>query len=324
MDPVKVSYSQLSTLRDCPLKFAWHYLEGWRGTDPNRNLDLGSVWHQHVLEPHYNLIKAAQDDTANGRSPLRGTPKERILLAKAKADVQDSLDTALASDGFPGITPADYDILRWMYDGYTETFGCDSRWKILDVEYKGLVPLGTITTPDGPRDVVLDFRIDLVVEDLDMHGVFAIEHKTAAQLPTLFALELDDQTGLYEWAFRRSGHEYADTINGCVRSVAKKTMNVGDMPGATKGKAQSLAQRFQRKPVPRTDIELDAIARDALAASQAAYGGNLPIYSAPNPQQCGWKCGFNQVHVLARKGLPVPTLMKDYGFQQIPTAWNGK
>jgi hypothetical protein len=100
-------------------------------------------------------------------------------------------------------------------------------------------------------------------------------------------------------------------------------MNAGDKPGATKGKAQTLQQRHQRIMVPRSDIELAALARDALAVTQAGFGGNLPIYSSPNPQQCGWKCQFQEVHVQARKGQSVPQLMRDFGFQQIPTEWNG-
>jgi hypothetical protein len=237
--------------------------------------------------------------------------------------VEAALKAALIGETYSTLTGDDYDVLRWMYDGYTAHYGCDPQWRIHDVEFNGLAPLGTIQTPEGSRPVVLDYRIDLVVEDLDLGGIFVIESKSAKTLSTRFALELDDQTGLYEWAFRTSDHQLAGAINGCVRSEAKKSMNAGDKPGATKGKAQTLQQRHQRLMVPRTDIELDAIRRDALAAAQAAYGGNLPIYSGPNPQQCQWKCDFKEVHIEARKGYPIDQLMKDHGFRQVPTAFNG-
>lgn len=321
--PLKVSFSGLTTLRDCPLKHRWHYFDGWRVIDSAPKLQIGSAWHEQVLENHYKVIKDYQDHTVNGLSPRRGSHEEASLLSVAKDTVHAALTAAMVDGAYSVLTPEDYDTLRWMYDGYAQHHGCDPQWRILDVEYKGLAPLGTITTPTGPRDVVLDYRIDLVVEDLELGGAFAVESKSAATLSTRFAIELDDQTGLYEWAFRTSDHPYATAINGCVRSEAKKGMNAGDKPGATRGKAQTLAQRHQRIMVPRGDQELNAIARDALAATQAAYGGNLPVYSSPNPGECSWKCQYKEVHILARKGQPVPTLMRDFGFRQVPTEFNG-
>lgn len=323
LPPLKVSYSGLTTGRDCPLKHAWHYREGWRVIASDKKLQLGSAWHECVLEPHYGTIKGYQDFAGTGRSPLRGTADEESLLSVARDAVHGTLTAALRGERFSNLSPDDYDTLKWMYDGYTAHYGCDPQWRILDVEYKGLAPLGTIHTPAGDRAVNLDFRIDLVVEDLELGGIFAIESKSAANLSTRFALELDDQTGLYEWGFRVSDHRLAGAINGCVRSETKKTMNAGDKPGATKGKVQTLEARHQRVMVPRTDIELDAIRRDALATTQALFGGNLPIYSGPNPGQCGWKCQFKEVHIDARKGYPVPQLMADFGFKQVPTEFNG-
>lgn len=320
LPPIKVSYSQLNTFRDCPLKFRWHYIDGWRQQDDiSVNLLLGSVWHR-MLEAHYGIIQRGQQGMARNVSPRRGTPEETRWLAVAREAAMSEFRNAPEAE----FVAADkWEALPWMLEGYQEQYGCDPNWRILDVEYMGLVPLGTIHTPKGEREVILDFRIDQVVEDLELGGIFAIEQKSTATLSTRFALELDDQTGLYEWAFRKSDHPLASQINGCVRSEAKKGMNAGDKPGATRGKAQELSSRFQRMRIPRTPVELDSIARDALATTQAAYGGDLPIYSAPNPAQCGWKCGFDQVHVLARKGRPVPVLMKDFGFAQVPTEFNG-
>jgi hypothetical protein len=320
---LKVSYTGLTTGRDCPLKHAWHYRLGYRAIDSDKKLQLGSAWHECVLENHYRTIKDYQDFTDTGRSPMRGTTDEESLLSVARDSVHAHLNAALKGEQFSNLAPDDYDTLKWMYDGYVRHYGCDPQWRIHDVEYKGLAPLGTITTPAGDRPVVLDFRIDLVVEDLELGGIFAVESKSAASLSTRFAMELDDQTGLYEWAFRVSDHPMAGAINGCVRSEAKKKMNAGDVPGATKGKAQTLEQRHQRIMIPRSDIELDAIRRDALATTQAMFGGNLPVYSGPNPGQCQWKCAFKEVHIQARKGQSVPQLMKDFGFKQVPTEFNG-
>lgn len=323
LPPLKVSYSGLTTGRDCPLKHRWHYFDGYRVIEKDQKLDLGSAWHECVLENHYNVIKDYQDHTLDGRSPQRGSAEEESLLSVARDTVESALTAALKGQQYSALYPEDYDVLRWMYAGYAAHYGCDPQWRILDVEHKGLAPLGQIITSAGPRDVVLDYRIDLVVEDFDLGGIFAIESKSAKTLSTRFAMELDDQTGLYEWALRSSSHPQAKEINGCVRSEAKKAMNVGDKPGATKGKAQTLEARHQRIMIPRSDIELDAIRRDALATTQALFGGNLPIYSGPNPSECAWKCQFKEVHILARKGQPVPQLMRDFGFKQVPTEFNG-
>lgn len=323
LPPLKVSYTNLTTLRDCVLKHAWHYRLGYRVIEKDPRLDLGSAWHEAVLENHYTVIKDYQDHTLDGRSPERGSAEETSLLAFAKDTVEAALSAALQGQHYSTLTSDDYDTLRWMYAGYTDHYGCDPQWRIHEVEYQGLAPLGTITTPAGSRPVVLDYRIDLVVEDRNLGGIFAIESKSAKTLSTRFAIELDDQTGLYEWAFRSSDHQLAGAVNGCVRSESKKAMNAGDKPGATRGKAQTLEQRHQRIMVPRSAIELEAIRRDALAATQAAYGGNLPVYSGPNPSECGWKCQFREVHVEARKGRPVDQLMKDFGFRQVPTEFNG-
>jgi hypothetical protein len=324
LPPLKVSYSGLTTGRDCPLKHHWHYKDGYRILHADKKLQIGSAWHECVLETHYQTIKDYQDFTDTGLSPMRDTDEECSLLSVARDAVHARLTAALRGESYSNLAAEDYDTLRWMYDGYIAFYGCDPQWRILDVEHKGLAPLGTITTPDGPRDVVLDYRIDLVVEDIELGGIFAIESKSTASLSTRFALELDDQTGLYEWAFRQSDHPQAQFINGCVRSEAKKTMNAGDAPGYSgRGKAQTLDKRHQRIMVPRTPFELDAIRRDALATTQALFGGFLPVYSGPNPGECGWKCSFKEVHIDARKGHPIADLMADHGFQQVPTEFNG-
>jgi hypothetical protein len=323
LGPLTVSYTRLNTQRDCPLKHTLHYLQGWRPVERDKKLQLGSAWHEQVLENHYRTIRDYQEHTETRRSPARGTDEEKSLLSLC-SDVVDSAIKAAENNGeYTGLDPEDYATLQWMYDGYKAHWGCDPQWRILDVEYMGLAPLGTIQTVNGPQEVLLDYRIDLVVEDSVKGGIFAVESKSAKTLTTQFAMELDDQTGLYEWAFRTSDHPQAKKINGCVRSEAKKSMNVGDKPGATKGKAQSLAQRHQRLMVPRGERELDAIARDALGVTQAAYGGNTAVYSSPNPAECQWKCQFKEVHILLRKGLPLDRTMRDFGFRQVPTEYNG-
>jgi hypothetical protein len=84
-------------------------------------------------------------------------------------------------------------------------------------------------------------------------------------------------------------------------------------------KLQPLDERFKRVPLNRGKIELDNIARDAFLTADAAYRDvdeGRPPYSAPNPQQCGWKCGYKEVHLITRTGYPVGDAMEDYGFSR--------
>lgn len=116
---LKVSYTSLTTLRDCPLKHAWHYRLGYREIQKDPRLDLGSAWHEAVLEPHYTVIKDYQDHTLDGRSPERGSADEQALLSVARDTVEAALTAALTEGTYGTLTVEDYDTLRWMYDGYT-------------------------------------------------------------------------------------------------------------------------------------------------------------------------------------------------------------
>lgn len=317
--PVRVSYSQLSTWRDCWLKGYLHYVQGWRRDEPNEKLDLGTVWHM-MLETHYRGIMARQQ-AENRRSPGRGTHEEAAWLAALRPDVMDVLERAHMD--YPSLTPQNFQVLRWMHDGHTELYGLDPNWRILAVEVKDIAILGEITTPEGVRTVELDYRIDLVVEDSYRGGVWIVDHKSCANLSDRITIELDDQGGLYWWAFAHSDHPLAKQVNGYLRNEAKKTQNKGDHTPGPRTKAQALSDRMQRVPANHGAKELENIAADALATAQAVYGGGAPIHSSPNPQQCGWKCPFVEPHILMRKGQDPEVIMRDFGFRRIPTIWNG-
>jgi hypothetical protein len=170
--------------------------------------------------------------------------------------------------------------------------------------------------------------IDLVVEDIAYGGVWIIDHKFPGDLASDVEIDLDDQLGLYWYAWSLQDPAMAGRVNGAMLNESRKKRNKGDLPGAlaewervkaaggkpgVKPKAQTLEQRFRRTRTTRTDDELTTIAEDALQVVRAMETGI--IYSSPNPKQCGWKCDFKEVHIISRSGgIPAAEVLEDFDF----------
>lgn len=292
-DDIVVSYSELDTYRQCPLKHHWSYVERWtKPTKPGSALDKGSLWHQ-VLEQHYKVLKATQ-----------GTPGKTATLAP-----QDRISRAWKKIRpllFPedGSEPSEVqDLVHWMYKGHIEAYGLDDDWFILGVEHRRTIRL--LDLDNAPSPYALKIRADLIIRDRRTGKIWIIDHKSCAELPKDYELDLDDQFGLYTWAYRASGLD----ILGSIHDAARTKRLVRDM---------RIDERFHRTAMNRTDDELEAIARDAYLVARAAYPGGQPDpnpYSSPDIRQCGWKCDFREVHLHTRKGYLGSTL-EDAGFHQ--------
>lgn len=299
-DLITVSYSELDTYRQCPLKHAWAYKHRWRKpVAENSALAKGSLWHL-VMETHYNVIKEH--------------PR-----------VDRDLDAAILQESLDAIRPllfnertGDHDnevqeLIHWMFRGYVDQWGLDPDWDIIEVEGSFLLPL---LDPDGVESpYLIKGKLDLLVRDRQTGHLWVVDHKSGANLPTMMDLEIDDQFGLYSWAMKQKG----TPVLGAIHNAARTTRNVADQPGYTgKSQPQSLDQRHLRSYLNRTETELDSIAIDAWAVAANAYptGEALPLYSAPDPRQCGWKCDFKEVHLMSRKGRDPNVAFREMGFEQ--------
>lgn len=296
-----VSYSELSTFRQCPLKHHLAYQRRWRKPTPEDSaLTRGTLWHT-VLEEHYKTISQSK---YAGKKRTEAQDK-RILAVAWERIIPHLFDEN-------GAQTPNQELITWMYQGYVEKYGTDQRWKIIATEHQILVPL--LDENGNVSRYVLKVKIDLIVMDLQHGFIWIIDHKSCGDLPKQFDLDLDDQFGLYQWAVQRVGR----LVQGTIHSAARTTRNKGDHPDAGKNtKAQTLEQRFARTPMARTDVELNNLALDAYNATAAAYppeGITRSLYSSPNPRSCGWQCDMRTAHLMMRQGRAADDAMTETGF----------
>lgn len=305
-----VSYSELNTFRQCPMKWELGYKKGYKPKREKEAFRLGHIWHE-MMQVHYGVIKEYQD--AEGDGNVLRTEQLLEWCAREVGGVLDKTDETTR------------ELMNWAYAGYVEVYGCDPQWRILAIEIRGQVEL----TPGSGIQIV--YVIDLVVEDSDYGGIWIIDHKFPGDLASDTEIELDDQLGLYWGCWIIDAVNNPDglikRVNGAMLNEARKKRNVGDLPdnqrgtfksGKLKGTPQTLDQRFRRSRTSRTDSEALTIAQDAARVVKAmiVLDANDLLYSSPDPKQCGWKCDFDEVHILSRSSeIPLEEILSDFGFQ---------
>lgn len=294
---VVVSFSELDAYRQCPMKHALAYKQRWtRPQEEESALNKGKLWHA-VMEEHYNIIKAAQH--VLGRRIHKN--EERGVLETCWSAVARHL-----ADPISGEQSDIQALVEWMYRGHVAMWGADLDWLIVAVEHSAEVPL---PSPSGRASnrYYLKIKIDLVVRDREGR-LLVVDHKSCKNLPTDKELDIDDQFGLYTVGMRMLGFP----VFGSIHSAARTQRNKGDQDGTN---PQPLDGRFKRSPMYRTETELTNLLADAAAVARAAYGpGSDNVYSSPDTDRCRWRCDFLDAHLMARKGIPIRTVLRDQGF----------
>jgi hypothetical protein len=327
-----VSFSELTTARQCPLKHELAYVERW-SKEPARDSPLtkGTLWHA-VLEIHYNTIREFQQSggftIGNGVTGTLGTAAGRV--ERFLEDVDEDLA----------------DLIWWMYQGHVELYGADEGWKILAVEHNAVCRLPTASGRASQFE--LKIKIDLIVADITRRKaqIWVVDHKSGKNLPGKKELDLDDQFGLYTWGLRSMGRK----VFGQIHSAARTTRNLGDFPekvdtwslkkaagekAGAKPKTQTLEERFQRTLMAKTDIELDSIAREAYQTARSRYAEQADIERArkraanqgkslqniepprhTDTDTCRWKCDYTEQCLAGRKGIEMRPFLYDVGFRQ--------
>lgn len=315
-----VSFSELTTARQCPLKHQLAYVERW-SKEPAKDSPLtkGTAWHL-AMEAHYGTIQKAQQE------------RRRPLLTLCEHAVEQALgetDTELA------------DLVWWMYRGYVDQYGTDEGWRVLAVEHNAVCRL---PLPDGrASQFELKVKIDLIVADVTQRKpkTWIVDHKSCKNLPSQKELDLDDQFGLYHWALRSMGKR----VFGEIHNAARTQRNLGDFPenvarwqakkdagekAGARPKTQTLDERFKRTPMSKTQAELDTIASEAYRTARNRYRDQAEIERArkqhpdrtyepdrhTDPDQCRWRCDFTEQCLAGRKGLEMRPFLYDVGFRQ--------
>jgi hypothetical protein len=301
LEQITVSFSELDSFRQCPLKHQLGYKERWtKPLEENDRRSTGTMWHT-VMENHYQVIKNHQDHPTHGYTPAE-------ILRYCRKTI-----LPLLQDPTGGQTDQQK-LVEWMYDGYVAQYGIDEQWRILGTEVNLDMPLRT----DRGRvsRYHIKGKLDLVVRDQDSGGLWVIDHKSGANLPSQMDLEIDDQFGVYTWMMRERGNK----VMGSIHNAARTTRNMADHPEYVgKNKAQSLDQRMSRTYLNRSNAELTNLALDAYHAAVNAYppkSKTLPLYSSPDSRQCGWKCDFKEAHLAMRYGRDSTEVMQEFGFVQ--------
>lgn len=293
-EPIIVSYSELDTFRQCPLKHAILYGQRWtKPAKPDSALAKGSLFHL-VMETHYRVIKDVQDKNG-GKIPAT---KVKTTLTRARQAVAPLLRNTQTGE------QTDVQVLiEWMYQGYVEKYGIDEDWRILGVEHQIITPL-----PDERGRASryhLKAKMDLVVQVRSLMVNVVVDHKSGANLPSQMDLEIDDQFGLYTWAMRQVKRKVAMSLHSASRTQRNKSF----MP---------LDTRFSRTYLNRSEAELNNLALDAYRVAYAAHppkSQQRPPYSSPDPRQCGWKCDLKEPHLLMRQGRPMQQVLVEYGYK---------
>jgi hypothetical protein len=300
-----VSYSELDTFRQCPLKHHLAYGRRWtKPPKPGGALDKGSLWHG-CMEDHYGVIKKHQDATSKSR-----IAKSRH--AEVLDEAQKLVDSRLYNMKTGEFLSETHELIAWMYDGYVQYYGIDDDWRIVAIEHQIVLPLPDENGHDSRYHIKM--KLDLIIRERWSGHLRVVDHKSGQNLPNYMDLEIDDQFGLYTWGMNKIGKK----VIGSVHSAARTTRNKGDWPNpGPNTKAQSLEQRMSRTLMNRDAKELDNLALDAYYAARAAYPddpANAARYSSPDPRNCGWKCDFKEQHLQMRRGMNPDQVMIDAGF----------
>lgn len=285
-EKVRVSYSELATFRDCPLKWQLKYFWRLKGPDRILRLDRGIAWHL-MLERHYEAVKV-------------GASREEAR--KAVFDALNDYDRLIG-----GMEHGEFETLTWMYDDYVRIYRSDARFEIVRTEAEFEFPM---PVPGAPGLVIVG-KIDLETLDRERGTRQVWDHKSASKRDVskdgfLNEMLLEDQFILYAKAKALGGEPVDSVIYSAARTDKLK-------------RAMLDSERFIRKRMFYPDAALEDVWNDnvrAASALVAMWDDPDLVYSVPNPRQCGWKCDFQKVHVSSRDtGRPITQVAIDYGFQ---------
>lgn len=280
-----VSYSELSTYRQCPHKHHLAYIERWDRDEASPALTRGRMFHE-MLAIHYKGIQAGAplSDVAN------------VVLGNLDQECQDE---------------EMHELLSWMYLGYLEHYSNDRNWTVLEVEKTDEVWLLTEEGSHlqrighyrggsvGRSSYRLKMIVDLLVKD-EQGRVWLVDHKTNADFPSELGLDLDDQFSLYAWGLGQRGYNIHGVVYNCIRTRRNKTLMTPE-------------ERFKRIPMYRTPEQLINTAQDAYRTTRRMRSADF-TERATDSDRCQWRCSYTEACLWGRKGGDEREFLTSSGF----------
>lgn len=168
---IVLSPSSLDLLQHCELAYYYGKILRLKQIDSSRRLEEGSIFHR-LLEQHYNLI-------ING-----------VDYAKIVDDVQQSINLLAINES--DLEEKDIENVRRVYLKYA-AFYADDRFVPVAVEG----PFSYLLHEDKERKIkiVLEGRIDLIVETQNGQELIVMDHKTKERQSQY--CKLDNQPSVY-------------------------------------------------------------------------------------------------------------------------------
>lgn len=316
---IVVSWSEIDTARQCPMKHDLSYVERWtKGARHGGALARGTLWHA-VMEAHYGVLASTQGATPGAKAAA----SDKARLAASKKAVSVFLFQAEKDAGTNQDARDDVALIAWMMDGYYRQYGIDPDWWIAGTEHAAQVRLPN--ERGGRSRFAIKLKIDLVVLT---RGAFnrkdgktnwlswVVDHKSGKDLPKQKDFDFLDQFKLYTWSLRQMGR----SVFGQMYNAARTFRSVKDQAGQA---TDPLDSRFSRTPISATDTELDRVAIEAYQTVSARYrqqreldkiGGEPDRHT--NEQTCSWRCDFTEPCLHGRKGGDMRDYLRSSGFRQ--------
>lgn len=289
---IVVSWSEIDSARQCPLKHYLEYKQRWQREQPTAGpLARGTLFHE-VLAAHYRELMKRGSKPKNLDSAKRAA---QAVLERAWERVNQTEDESYGE--LVGL-------VEWMYAGYVNFYGVDEDFDIVAVEHTAVVPL---LLPGGkPSGFGIKIKVDAVFRMKSNGRLILVDHKSHNNLPGEKELDLDDQFPIYEKGLSDLGKPVFCSYYNAVRSQRLKT------------RVQDLKDRHARYFMARTPRELDNIAADVLATVQNMHRPNATHERHPNPDTCRWRCGFTDPCITGRKYGEARMIqhLRDLGFAQ--------
>lgn len=149
--------SKIQTYLDCPRRYFYEYILGWRHEIPSNHLHFGHCLHlslEHLLATDYSM--------------------DNVMIAYEKFE-----EAYRAKEGFGAESDEKYwpkipAVVFQALAGYVGKWKNDhSRYEVLYLETSGTVPINA--------EDVLHFRMDSILRDTTNNKIVSLEHKTGSR-----------------------------------------------------------------------------------------------------------------------------------------------